>query len=236
MEFLKVEEINTSYGDIKVLHNVSFNLQSNEIVSIIGGNGAGKTTLLKTISGVLRPVSGFIKFSDMDITNTPPNVIVSLGLIQIPEGRKLFSSLSVLENLELGAYTFKARRLKNDNLRKVFKLFPVLKERSGQLAGTLSGGEQQILAIGRGLMSLPKILMLDEPSLGVAPKIVRIIFKALKETLFQGIGILLVEQNVQQSLVLSNRSYVLENGTVVLEGPSKELLNNDYVRKAYLGI
>jgi len=236
MEFLKIEEINTSYGDIKVLHNVSFSLQDSEIVSIVGGNGAGKTTLLKTISGILRPVSGRIMFSDMDITNTPPNIIVSLGLVQIPEGRKLFSNLSVLENLELGAYTAKARQVKDDNLVKVFKLFPVLRERSGQLAGTLSGGEQQMLAIGRGLMSLPKILMLDEPSLGLAPKIVRVIFGALKETLFQGIAILLVEQNVQQSLILSNRSYVLENGAVVLEGPSKDLLRNDYVRKAYLGI
>jgi branched-chain amino acid transport system ATP-binding protein len=236
MEFLKVEKINSSYGDIEVLHNVSFSLQDNEIVSIIGGNGAGKTTLLKTISGILRPVSGCIMFKDMDITNTPPNIIVSLGLVQIPEGRKLFSNLSVLENLELGAYTPKARQVKDDNLVKVFKLFPVLSERSGQLAGTLSGGEQQMLAIGRGLMSLPKILMLDEPSLGLAPKIVRVIFGALKETLFQGIAILLVEQNVQQSLILSNRSYVLENGAVVLEGPSKDLLKNDYVRKAYLGI
>ncbi len=233
---LKVEKINTYYSAIQVLRDISFEIQKGEIVSMVGANGAGKTTIIKTISGLLSPRSGFIHFLGERIDRTPSHKIVEMGLIQIAEGRKLFSPLTVLENLRLGAFHALAKEKRGQSLEKVFKTFPILAERKNQLAGTLSGGEQQMLAIGRGLMSLPKLLMLDEPSLGLAPMLVREIFQVVTQINSQGTTILLVEQNVRQSLALANRGYVLENGRIVLSGRSEDLLNDEHTRKAYLGM
>jgi branched-chain amino acid transport system ATP-binding protein len=233
---LKLNQVNTYYGDVQALRNVSFEVREKEIVSIVGSNGAGKSTTLSTISGVLRASSGTIEFLGRRIEHFYPHQIVTHGIVQIPEGRLLFPYMSVLENLELGAYNGKARKAKEDNLRNIFSLFPVLQERMEQLAGTLSGGEQQMVAIARGLMASPKLLMLDEPSLGLAPLLVRQVFETVKAINAQGITVLLVEQNVYHSLALSARGYVLENGSVVLEGGGKELLSNPQVKEAYLGI
>jgi branched-chain amino acid transport system ATP-binding protein len=207
-----------------------------EIITIVGANGAGKTTLLKTISGILRPTSGEIWFLGKRIDNLSPHHIVEKGLVRIPEGRKLFPSLSVLENLELGSYLPEAKRRRSENLERVFSLFPVLAERSKQSAGTLSGGEQQMLAIGRGLMSQPKLLMLDEPSLGLAPLLVREIFRTIREINQHGTTILLVEQNVFNALDMAHKGYVLETGKIVLQGKSGDLMNNEYIRESYLGV
>jgi branched-chain amino acid transport system ATP-binding protein len=231
-----VENINTFYSSIQVLRDVSFDIQEGEIVSMVGGNGAGKTTLLKTISGLLSPRLGTINFLGERIDRLPPYKIVEKGAIQIPEGRKLFPPLTVLENLKLGAYLPSNKEKRAESLKRVFQIFPILEERKDQLAGTLSGGEQQMLAIGRGLMSLPKLLMLDEPSLGLAPLMVKEIFRVINEINKQGTTILLVEQNVKQSLALANRGYVLENGRIVLSGNSDELLRNEHTKKAYLGM
>jgi branched-chain amino acid transport system ATP-binding protein len=233
---LKLTKVNTHYGDVQALRNVSFEIQEKEIVSIIGSNGSGKSTTLNTISGVLRASSGIIEFMGRRTENLYPHQIVDQGIVQIPEGRLLFPYMSVLENLELGAFNGQARKEKEKNLQAVFSLFPVLQERMNQLAGTLSGGEQQMLAIARGLMGSPKLLMLDEPSLGLGPILVRQVFETVKAINSQGITVLLVEQNVFHSLSTSARGYVLENGSVVLEGGGKELLNNPQVREAYLGI
>lgn len=233
---LKLENISTHYGDVQALRNVSLQIKEGQIVSIIGSNGAGKTTTLNTISGVLRASSGTIEFLGRRIENLPPHQIVDLGVVQIPEARLLFPYMTVLENLELGAYTPKARKGKEENLKVVFRLFPVLEERKTQLAGTLSGGEQQMLAIARGLMAKPKLLMLDEPSLGLAPLLVKEVFEAVKEINAHGITVLLIEQNVFHSLSISDEAYVLENGRVVLEGEGKGLLDNPQVKEAYLGI
>ena len=233
---LKLENISTHYGDVQALRNVSLQIKEGQIVSIIGSNGAGKTTTLNTISGVLRASSGTIEFLGRRIENLPPHQIVDLGLVQIPEARLLFPYMTVLENLELGAYTPKARKGKEENLKVVSRLFPVLEERKTQLAGTLSGGEQQMLAIARGLMAKPKLLMLDEPSLGLAPLLVKEVFETVKEISAHGITVLLVEQNVFHSLSISDEAYVLENGRVVLEGEGKGLLDNPQVKEAYLGI
>ena len=233
---LRVENINTFYSSIQVLRDVSFDIQEGEIVSMVGGNGAGKTTLLKTISGLLSPRLGTINFLGERIDRLPPYKIVEKGAIQIPEGRKLFPPLTVLENLKLGAYLPSNKEKRAESLKRVFQIFPILEERKDQLAGTLSGGEQQMLAIGRGLMSLPKLLMLDEPSLGLAPLMVKEIFRVINEINKQGTTILLVEQNVKQSLALANRGYVLENGRIVLSGNSDELLRNEHTKKAYLGM
>ncbi len=233
---LKLNGVSAHYEDVQALREVSFTIQEGEIVSIIGSNGAGKSTTLNTISGVLRCSSGRIEFLGKRMDHLDPHQIVDEGIVQIPEGRLLFPYMTVLENLELGSFTAKARRAKDRNLKVVFGLFPVLEERMQPIAGTLSGGEQQMVAIARGLMGLPKLLMLDEPSLGLAPLLVKQVFTTVKQINAQGITVLLVEQNVFHSLSISARGYVLENGSVVLEGGGQELLGNPQVREAYLGI
>ena len=233
---LNLNGVSAHYGDVQALRSVSLAIREGEIVSIIGSNGAGKSTTLNTISGVLRASAGIIEFMGRRIENLYPHQIVDRGVVQIPEGRLLFPYMSILENLELGAFNDKARRTRERNIKTVFSLFPILEERMNQFAGTLSGGEQQMVAIGRGLMAMPKLLMLDEPSLGLAPLMVRQVFETVKAINAQGITVLLVEQNVFHSLSTAARGYVLENGSVVLEGEGKELLNNPLVREAYLGI
>lgn len=233
---LRVESINSFYESIQILKNISFKINTGEIVALVGGNGAGKTTTLKTISGLIHPRSGSIHFCDENITDVHSYHIVEKGLILVPEGRKLFPSLTVFENLDLGAYTPKARNAKTSNLESVFQMFPVLRERISQLAGSLSGGEQQMVSIARGLMSSPKLLMLDEPSVGIAPILVKEIFGKIEGLNKTGTTIFLVEQNIRQSLALADRAYVLENGRLTLEGAGKELLENDHVITSYLGL
>jgi branched-chain amino acid transport system ATP-binding protein len=233
---LKVEHLEVSYGDMQALRGISIQVGQGEIVTIIGSNGSGKSTTLKTISGILRPRKGALSWDGHSLADLSTSAIVEMGIIQIPEGRQLFPSMTVLENLELGGLNKRARREKPQNLRKIFTLFPRLGERQEQLAGTLSGGEQQMLAVGRGLMSMPKILMLDEPSLGLSPLFVSTIFQTLQKINQEGITILLVEQNIHYSLKVSQRGYVLENGEIVLEGPSSQLLAHEHVQKAYLGL
>jgi branched-chain amino acid transport system ATP-binding protein len=233
---LQVERINVFYGDIQALREVSLSVSSGEIVSLVGGNGAGKTTTLKTISGLLQPASGSITFNGGKIHRLPPHRVVEMGLSQVPEGRKIFPRMSVLENLHMGSHVAEARKRREDTLNWVFQLFPILRERSGQFGGTLSGGEQQMLAIARGLMSRPNLLILDEFSLGLAPLVVKEIFRIIQEVNRQGTTLFMVEQNVQRSLSISHRSYVLENGAIVLHGEGKELLKNEYMRKAFLGM
>jgi branched-chain amino acid transport system ATP-binding protein len=233
---LKLENISAHYGDVQALRNVSFEIKEKQIVSLVGSNGAGKSTTLNTISGVLTCSSGTIEFIGRKIENLPPHQIVELGLVQIPEGRLLFPYMTVLENLELGSFPPKARKGKDENLKLVFGLFPVLRERMNQLAGTLSGGEQQMLAVGRGLMAIPKLLMLDEPSLGLAPLMLKTIFEAIEKINCTGTPILLVEQDVKRSLSLARRGYVMENGRITLQGKAQELLLNEHLKKAYLGI
>jgi len=215
---------------------MSLKIARGEMVSVLGANGAGKTTLLLTLSGILRPTEGEIYFLNERIDGLEPHLIVQKGVVRIPEGRKIFQEMTVLENLELGSYIRTAKRYRKENLSKVFVLFPRLEERKNQFAGTLSGGEQQMLAIGRGLMTLPQILMLDEPSLGLAPLIVMNLFEVIKGINQEGTTILLVEQNMQLALSTVQRGYVLENGRIILEGKSENLLKEDYMRKAYLGI
>lgn len=236
MSLLNLNKINGFYGDIQVLYDVSLKVEEGEIVTIVGANGAGKTTLLKIISGLFQPKSGTITFINQRIDNLPSHEIVRKGIVQVPEGRKLFPFLTVLENLEVGAYIPQARKHLKESLKMIFKSFPILSERKNQLARTLSGGEQQMLAIARGLMTKPKLLMLDEPSLGLAPLLVKEVFEIVKTVKQQNIPILLVEQNVKHSLEISNRAYVLENGKIVLEGKGQELLGNEKVKKAYLGM
>jgi branched-chain amino acid transport system ATP-binding protein len=233
---LKVDEINVQYGDVQVLHGVTLEVREAEIITIVGANGAGKTTSLKTIAGILRPTSGEIHFLGERIDHLYPHQIVEKGLVRIPEGRKIFPSLSVLENLELGSYLPRPKAKRSESLENVFSLFSVLKERSQQLAGTLSGGEQQMLAIGRGLMSLPRLLMLDEPSLGLAPVLVREIFSTIRDINQHGTTILLVEQNVFNALDMAHEGYVLENGRIVLKGKSQDLLGDEHIKEAYLGV
>jgi branched-chain amino acid transport system ATP-binding protein len=232
---LRVERIDVFYGDLQALREVSLEVREGEIVTLIGSNGAGKSTTIRGISGILRPKHGTITWNDQPIQNRSTSAIVEMGIIQIPEGRQLFPTMTVLENLELGALNPKARKFKKENLKKIYALFPRLEERQSQTAGTLSGGEQQMLAIGRGLMSNPKILMLDEPSLGLSPLLVNSIFAILRQINQDGITILLVEQNVHHSLNLAQRAYVLENGEIVREGPARDLLQDEQVCKAYLG-
>ena len=232
---LQVKGINVFYGDVQALREVSLSVSSGEIVSLVGGNGAGKTTTLKAISGLLRPASGSILFREAEIQRMPVYRIVEKGISQVPEGRRIFPRMSVLENLHMGSHVSEARKRREETLGWVLRLFPVLKERSGQLGGTLSGGEQQMLAIARGLMCRPTLLLMDEFSLGLAPLIVREIFAIIQEINQQGTTVLLVEQNVQRSLAISHRGYVLENGAVVLQGEGKELLKNEYMMKAFLG-
>jgi branched-chain amino acid transport system ATP-binding protein len=234
---LKVENIDVAYGDAQVLFDVSLDIQEGELVAVIGANGAGKTTLLKTISGILNPSRGMISFKGEGINNLPPNKRVGAGIIHVPEGRLLFPEMTIQENLRMGAFLTKEKEVIQERLESVYKMFPVLKERSSQLAGTLSGGEQQMLAVGRGLMAAPTLLMLDEPSLGLAPKLVQQVF-ALTQQINQDLGVtvLLVEQNVRLSCEISDRAFVLENGQVVLAGPGVDMLENEHVRRAYLGL
>ena len=233
---LRVENIDVYYGDLQALRGVSLEVPEGEIVTIIGSNGAGKSTTLRSISGILKTKKGAIFWNDQSIHNRSTSEIVELGIIQIPEGRQLFPTMTVLENLELGALNPKARRFKQDNLKKIYALFPRLEERLAQTAGTLSGGEQQMLAIGRGLMSNPRILMLDEPSLGLSPMLVNSIFEIIRQINGDGITILLVEQNVHHSLKIAQRAYVLENGEITMQGPAGDLLQDQHVCRAYLGL
>ena len=233
---LKVTGLQTFYGDLQALHGVTLEVQDGEIVSVIGSNGAGKTTTLLTISGVLSPRAGAIEFEGRRIDRLKPMEIVEAGLGHVPEGRQLFPSMTVEENLVMGACTRRARAARAESLEGIYTLFPRLRERRRQLAGTLSGGEQQMVAIGRGLMSRPRLLMLDEPSLGLSPMLVTAIFDIIREINREGATILLVEQNVFRSLKLSHRGYILENGRIVAEGPSQQLLRDPQVRTAYLGL
>jgi branched-chain amino acid transport system ATP-binding protein len=233
---LKVSGIEVFYGDLQALRSVSLEVNQREVVSIVGSNGAGKSTTLMTISGILKPKRGEIRFGQEIIHQHSSSKIVSLGIVQVPEGRQLFPSLTVVENLETGAKFQKARKVRRETMEWVFKLFPRLEERKNQLAGTLSGGEQQMLAIGRGLMSRPILLMLDEPSLGLSPILVKAIFDIIKEINREGTTILLVEQNIFHSLNLSHRGYVLENGSIVLSGTSQDLLKDQHIRQSYLGL
>jgi branched-chain amino acid transport system ATP-binding protein len=233
---LQVDEVDVSYGNFQVLSGVSLQVKDKELVTVIGSNGAGKTTLINTIAGLLRPKRGEIKFGGKRIDGLPPHERVEEGLVLVPEGRGNFSRLTVIENLELSAYTKRAREKKDETLEEVFKLFPILKERKHQRAGTLSGGEQQMLAIGRGLMARPRLLMLDEPSLGLAPKIVLQIFSILRRLKEEGITILLIEQNAHRALELADRAYLLETGRIAMEGKGEELLQDARLRKLYLGI
>lgn len=233
---LRVKGIEVFYGDLQALRGVSLEVNQGEIVSIIGSNGAGKSTTLMTISGILKPRSGEIQLDQDFIHQCSSSKIVSLGIIQVPEGRQLFPTLTVVENLEMGSQFPKAKKMRKGTMEWVYKLFPRLEERKHQLAGTLSGGEQQMLAIGRGLMSCPTLLMLDEPSLGLSPILVKTIFDIIKEINRQGTTILLVEQNVFHSLALSHRGYVLENGSIAMSGKGQDLLKNQHIRQSYLGL
>ncbi len=232
---LQVQKINVFYGDAQALWDISFEVRQKEIVTLVGSNGAGKSTTLKAISGLVPPSWGEIRLEGSRIDRTPAHRIVEMGIAQIPEGRRLWPGLSVFENLELGAYAKGARAVLEDSMTRVFKLFPRLYERRLQLAGTLSGGEQQMLAIGRGLLSKPKLLILDEPSLGLAPFLVDEVFETVKKINDEGMTILLVEQNVNHALAISNRGYVLETGRIVLSGVGRELLSDEHVKTAYLG-
>ncbi|MGD8984377.1 MAG: ABC transporter ATP-binding protein [Desulfobacteraceae bacterium] len=233
---LEVSNIDTFYGMIQALWGVSLKIDEAEIVALVGANGAGKTTLLNTISGLLHPTSGSIEFLGRRIDGLKSHSIVELGISHIPEGRRLFPDMSVRENLEMGAYLQRAWKQKEETLDKVYELFPILKARKGQLARTLSGGEQQMVAMGRGLMSRPSLCFIDEPSSGLAPLVVEEIFSIIQGLRDQGIAIFLIEQNVQQTLEIADRAYVLENGRVTLEGESKQLLEEELIRKAYLGL
>jgi branched-chain amino acid transport system ATP-binding protein len=233
---LAVSNLNCFYGKIQVLWDVSLNIDEAEIVALIGANGAGKTTLLNTISGALHPASGRVEFFGKRIDGLKSYLIVELGMCHIPEGRKLFPDMSVQENLEMGAYPKRVWSRKQETLDEVYQLFPLLKARRGQLASTLSGGEQQMVAMGRGLMSRPQLCIIDEPSSGLAPILVDEIFDIIQRLRDHGIAIFLIEQNVQQTLEIADRAYVLENGRVTLAGESKKLLQEDLIRKAYLGL
>jgi branched-chain amino acid transport system ATP-binding protein len=233
---LRINSIDVGYGDVQVLHGMSMAVEEGEIVALVGANAAGKSTTINTISGLIRPRTGSIEFRGRRIDHMAPYDIVALGLIQVPEGRRLFPYMTVLENLELGAYSPDARRVRNKTLRTVMDMLPRLGERQSQLAGSLSGGEQQMLAIGRGLMALPQLLMLDEPSLGLAPLMVKQVLETVQEAASRGTTVLLVEQNVQHTLRLAHRGYVLENGRIVLDGTGGDLLVNPHLKKAYLGM
>ncbi|MGB5748495.1 MAG: ABC transporter ATP-binding protein [Desulfobacterales bacterium] len=233
---LKVSEIDAYYGDMQALRNVSIDVHQGEIVSVIGSNGAGKSTLLKTISGMLRPRTGSISLNGNEISRAPTSKIVENGISHVPEGRQIFPTMTVLENLEMGAQFPRTRKVQRETLEQVFTYFPRLKERLEQKAGTLSGGEQQMLAMGRGLMSLPALMMLDEPSLGLAPVLVSTIFEIIEKINRQGTSILLIEQNVFHSLKIAKRGYVLENGEIALSGAGQDLLENPHIRKTYLGL
>jgi branched-chain amino acid transport system ATP-binding protein len=236
VSLLQLAGVDVAYGDLPALRGVDLVVEPGETVSVVGANGAGKTTMLRTISALLRPRRGEVRFEGERIDRLPCHRVVERGVVHVPEGRKIFPSLTVRENLELGSYTRAAKARRAESLDRVLALFPRLRERATQAAGTLSGGEQQMLAIGRALMTLPKLLMLDEPSLGLAPLVVQEIFHTIGAINRAGTTVLLVEQNTRQALALSRRGYVLENGRVVLVGSGAELLGNEHVRKAYLGL
>jgi len=233
---LKVEKISAQYGDIRVLWEASLNVSDKEMVTMVGSNGSGKTTLISAVMGMMRTTSGAIEFLGQPIHQLPPHRIVDRGISLIPEGRQLFAGMTVLENLELGAYFPHARKRIPKTLEWVFDLFPRLEERSRQLVGTLSGGEQQMVTVGRGLMALPKLLLIDEPSMGLAPMMVAELFRTIRRINEEGVTILLVEQNARQAMEISDRTYVLENGRVVREGKSRDLLKDDEIRRSYLGL
>lgn len=236
MSLLEVDGLTVGYQELIVLRDVNVSVKDGELVSIVGSNGAGKTTFLKVLAGILKPKKGSVRLNGEEITRLPPYDRVTSGLVYVPEGRRLFPYLTVKENLDVGAYTPKARKSFKENLEFVYKLFPRLKERLGQQAITLSGGEQQMLAIGRGIMSQPQLMMLDEPSLGLSPKLMDEIFETVTSLHDRGLTLLLVEQNARRALELSDRAYILENGSVALEGTGKGLMHDERVSKAYLGL
>lgn len=232
---LEVKDIQVYYGMIQAIKGVSFHVEQGEVIALIGANGAGKTTILHTISGLLAPKCGSVLFEGKDITKIPGHKIVSMGMAHVPEGRRVFAQLTVLQNLKMGAYTRKDKEEIQQTLQTVFERFPRLEERQNQLAGTLSGGEQQMLAMGRALMSHPKILLMDEPSMGLSPIFVNEIFDIIQEVSKSGTTVLLVEQNAKKALSIADRAYVLETGKIVLEGKASDLLQDDSIKKAYLG-
>jgi branched-chain amino acid transport system ATP-binding protein len=236
MALLELEGVDAFYGRIQALRGVSIRVEKGEVVALIGSNGAGKTTTLRTISGLMHPQSGSVRFEDRSITRTGPSTIVGLGISQSPEGRRLFPRMTVIDNLFMGAYTRNDRGGIASDMERVFQLFPRLQERRSQIAGTLSGGEQQMLAMGRALMAKPKLMMLDEPSLGLAPILIETIFSIVREINAQGTTVLLVEQNAHMALEVAHRGYVLETGVIVQTGTGKELLASEEVQKAYLGM
>lgn len=235
MAMLEVNDIQVYYGMIQAIKGVSFHVDKGEVIALIGANGAGKTTILHTISGLLAPKSGNVVFEGKDITKIPGHKIVSMGMAHVPEGRRVFAQLTVLQNLKMGAYTRKDKEEIEQTLQMVFERFPRLEERQNQLAGTLSGGEQQMLAMGRALMSHPSIILMDEPSMGLSPIFVNEIFDIIQEVSKSGTTVLLVEQNAKKALSIADRAYVLETGNIVLEGKASDLLQNDAIKKAYLG-
>ena len=235
MSMLEVKDLEVYYGVIQAIKGISFHVEEGEVIALIGANGAGKTTTLQTITGMLNAQAGSIQFEGTELTKIPGLKIVSMGMAHVPEGRRVFAQLSVLENLKLGAYTRKDKTEIEESLKRVYKSFPRLEERKNQLAGTLSGGEQQMLAMGRALMSKPRIVLMDEPSMGLSPIFVEEIFNIIKEISAEGTTVLLVEQNAKKALSIADRAYVLETGKIVLEGDAKDLLNDESIKKAYLG-
>ncbi len=233
---LEVKDISARYGSVKVLNEVSLKVEPGQVVSVVGANGAGKSTLMNVISGLIRPCGGSVLFEGLDLARIPNYLIVAKGIAQIPERRKLFYKMSVLENLLTGATHREAGKKAEKSLAEVYRIFPKLEERQDQLAQTLSGGEQQMLAIGRGLMSCPRLILMDEPSLGLAPKMVKRIFDVVRQLNEESLSVLLVEQNLRASLAMSHYGYVLENGRLVLEGKGEDLLRNEYTKKAYIGV
>jgi branched-chain amino acid transport system ATP-binding protein len=233
---LKVSGIDVFYGDLQVLWDVSFEVRDREILVLVGANGSGKSTTLKTISGLLKPRKGTIEFDGVRLDQLPPDRVIGQGIVHVPEARRLFREMSVEENLIMGSLSPEARKKRAQTMEWVYELFPRMKERRKQAAGTMSGGEQQMCAIGRGLMALPKVLMFDEPSLGLSPILVQEVFQIAKRINKEGVTVLLVEQNVRQTLAMCDRAYVLENGRVVLEGTGKEMMDDPHVKEAYLGI
>lgn len=233
---LTIKNLQVQYGAFMALHGVSLSVTEGQVVSIVGANGAGKTTLINTISGLLRPTAGEITFEGHDLARLESHVIAALGIVQVPEGRKLFPDMTVYENLLMGSYSKRSKQYRKESLEMVFHLFPRLKQRTKQLARTLSGGEQQMLAIGRAVMAKPRLMMFDEPSLGLAPLLVKSIFQTIAQLKAAGMTIMLVEQNVRQSLQISDYAYVLKTGQVVLDGSGQSVLENEHTRKAYLGI
>ncbi|MDF2950893.1 MAG: Phosphonate-transporting ATPase [Anaerocolumna sp.] len=235
MAMLTIKDLNVYYGVIQAIKGISFEVNEGEVIALIGANGAGKTTILHTITGLISPKSGSIDFEGNDLIKIPAHKIVSLGMAHVPEGRRIFAELTVLENLKMGAYTRSDKKEIDNTLEMIYKRFPRLKERKNQIAGTLSGGEQQMLAMGRALMSHPRIILMDEPSMGLSPLFVSEIFDIIREISESGTTVLLVEQNAKKALSIADRAYVLETGNIVLSGDAKELMNDDSVKKAYLG-